>query len=93
MLFMGHGDVFEGEHGPELQAAVPQICQACHSEYPPIFNSGNTHSILSYSRQNFPLPDAQQLVLFSTTWDAEAQTVMDWKQSHATWNMLKDLWE
>jgi hypothetical protein len=92
MLFMGHGDVFQNSI-PELRATIPEICKACHSEYPPIFNSGNTRSIISYSRQNFSLPDNRQLALFPTTLDAEAQTVITWKRNHATWKSLEALWD
>ncbi len=79
MLFMGHGDVFQNPDLPELRATIPDICQACHSEYPPIFNSGNTQSILSYSRQKFPLADNEEPILSPTTWAEEAQVVITWK--------------
>jgi hypothetical protein len=93
MLFMGDGDVFQNPDIPELQATIPDICQACHSEYPPIFNSGNTRSILSYSREKFPLADNEQPVLAPTTWTAEAQTVITWKRAHETWKSLRTLWD
>jgi hypothetical protein len=92
MLFMSHGDVFESPGMPDQQAAIPQICKACHSEHPPIPNSGNTKSIISYSRQPFPLPDNQKPVLFATTVLQEARTVMQWKQNHVTWKTLERLW-
>jgi hypothetical protein len=92
MLFMGHGDVFQNADIPELRAAIPDICKGCHSEYPPIFNSGNTQSILSYSRQKFPLPDNRQPILFPTTWAEEARTVTQWKLGHETWKALKTFW-
>jgi hypothetical protein len=93
MLFMSHGDVFQNPDIPELQATIPNICEACHSEYPPIFNSGNTQSILSYSREKFPLPDNRQPVLFPTTPAEEAQTVIQWKLDHETWKSLRTLWD
>jgi len=93
MVFMGHGDVFQNPDIPELQALIPDICQACHSEYPPIFNSGNTQSILSYSRQKFPLPDNEQPTLSPTTWAEEAQTVIKWKLEHETWKSTETLWD
>lgn len=93
MLFMGHGDVFQNPDIPELRAAIPDICKGCHSEYPPSFNSGNTQSILSYSREKFPLPDSRQPLLFPTTWAEEAQTVIQWKLDHETWKTLKTLWD
>jgi hypothetical protein len=93
MLFMSHGDVFQNPDISELQAAIPDICQACHSEYPPIFNSGNTQSILSYSREKFPLADNGQPILSPTTWTAEAQTVITWKRDHETWKSFKTLWD
>lgn len=91
LLFMSHGDVFENPV-PELRAAIPEICKACHSEYPPIFHSGNTHSIISYSRQPFSLSDNSQPILFPTTLEEEAQTVIQWKRNHETWKSLKVLW-
>ena len=93
MLFMSHGDVFESPDIPELRATIPEICEACHSEYPPIFNSGHTHSLLSYSRDKFPLPDQTQPFLHLTTWEDEARSVIEWKQNHETWKSLANLWE
>jgi len=93
MLFMGHGDLFQNPDIPDLRATIPDICRACHSEYPPILNSGNTQSILSFSRQKFPLPDQGGLTLFPTTWAKEAQTVIQWKLNHATWQSLEALWD
>ena len=93
LLFSSHGDVFEGNHGPELQATIPIICKACHSADPPISNSDNLQTILSYSRFRFPLPDNQQPVLFATTWEDEAKVVTKWKINHHTWGSLKALWQ
>jgi hypothetical protein len=93
MVFMGHGDVFQNTDLPELRATIPDICQACHSEYPPIFNSGNTQSILSYSRQKFPLADNEEPILSPRTWGEEAQFVITWKLQHATWKSFKTLWD
>jgi hypothetical protein len=90
MLFMGHGDVFE--HPDILQAAIPEICKACHFEHPPIPNSGNTRSIISYSRHPFSLADNVQPMLFPTTVEDEAQTVIAWKRYHETWKSLETLW-
>jgi hypothetical protein len=92
MLFMSHGDVFENLDIPELKATIPEICTACHFEYPPIPNSGNTRSIISYSRQPISLPDNGQPILFPTTSAAEAQTVIQWKLNHETWQTLEVLW-
>ncbi len=92
LLFMSHGDIFESDHGPELQATIPEICKACHFEYPPIPSSGNTRSIISYSRQPFSLPDNKQPVLFATTLEQEAQTVIQWKLKHETWKSLEAVW-
>jgi hypothetical protein len=91
MLFMGHGDVFENPM-PEVEAAIPQICKACHFETPPIINSGSTHSIISYSREPFPLPGNERPVLFSSTVEEVALTVIKWKQNHETWSSLEALW-
>ena len=92
MLFMSHGDVFENQV-PELRAAIPEICKACHFEYPPIPKSGNTKSILSYSRQLFNLPDNKAPILFATTPVAEARAVIEWKRAHLTWKSVEALWE
>ncbi len=92
LLFMSHGDVFENPDIPELKDTIPKICSACHFEYPPIPNSGNTRSIISYSRQPFSLPDNGQPILFPTTSAAEAQTVINWKLHHETWRSLETLW-
>jgi hypothetical protein len=97
MLFLSHGDLFERDHGPELQAPIPDICKACHFNIPGVLDSGNMQSllqtILSYSRVNFPLPNNQRPILFATTWADEAQTVMIWKLNHHTWQSLKNLWK
>jgi hypothetical protein len=84
MLFMGHGDVFEFPDIPEMQAAIPEICKACHFEYP--------RSIISYSRDPFSLPDGSRPVLIATTLGDEAQVVIGWKRNHPTWQTLKGLW-
>ena len=93
LLFMSHGDVFENPDISELRATIPAICKACHSEYPPIYNSGNTHSIISYSRDRFPLPDQTQPVLHPTTWEDEADLVITWKRSHVTGRTLESFWD
>lgn len=90
-LFMSHGDVFEN-HVPELRVTIPELCTGCHFEYPPIPNSGNTRSIISYSRQLFSLSDTKQVILFATTWADESQTVIEWKRNHVTWQSLEALW-
>jgi hypothetical protein len=91
-LFMSHGDVFEISDLPALKATIPQICKGCHFEYPPLPNPGNTQSIISYSRFNFPLPDNAQPILYATTLDDEAQAVIQWKLDHETWKTLRVLW-
>jgi hypothetical protein len=93
MLFMSHGDVFESPDIPDERAAIPQICKACHFEDPPIPDSGNTRSIISYSRQPFALPENESPVLFATTVIQEARTVIQWKSAHGTWITLQSLWE
>lgn len=93
LLFSSHGDVFEGGHGSALQATIPDICEACHSEDPPFPNSNNIGTILSYSRFRFPLPDNQRPVLSATTWESEAQIVTQWKINHDTWRSLEAFWK
>ena len=96
MLFFSHGDVFERDHGPELQATVPGICKACHLNIPGVLDSGNMQSlvqtILSYSRINFPLPNNERAVLIPTSWENETQLVIAWKHKHDSWQTLQMLW-
>jgi hypothetical protein len=91
-LFMSHGDPFEYDM-PGLPLTIPQQCSGCHFEYPPIPNSGNTLSIISYSRQPFSLPNNEQPILFATTLINESETVIVWKMNHRTWKRLKSLWK
>jgi hypothetical protein len=93
LLFMSHGDVFENPDIPELKTTIPEICKACHFEYPPISDSGNIRSIIGYSRHRFPLPDGGRPLLFETTSADEAQTVIEWKLDHQTWRSLETLWD
>lgn len=93
MLFMGHGDVFRNPHFPDLRAAIPDICKACHFLDSSDPDTGNTQTIISYSRRPFPLPDNARPILFATSLDNESQTVIEWKQAHATWKALETLWQ
>ncbi|HRJ76412.1 MAG TPA: hypothetical protein PLX90_10450, partial [Anaerolineales bacterium] len=90
-LFMSHGDVFESTHRPELKVNIPSICLGCHFDYPPTAISGNTQSIISYSRQNFPLSENMLPILLTTSWDNEARVVIRWKMNHETWRTLIEL--
>lgn len=92
MLFMGHGDIFNIPGNPYLTVRIPEICKACHLEHPPLPNPANTQSIISYSRQPFPLADNARPSLFATTVEQEAQTVIEWKRNHETWTALESLW-
>jgi len=92
LLFMSHGDVFEISDLPALKTTIPHICKGCHFENPPLPNPGNTQSIISYARFNFPLPDNGKPILFATTWADEAQAVIEWKLNHETWQSLETLW-
>jgi hypothetical protein len=89
MLFFSHGDMFEGDHGPALQATIPDICKACHFNGAPRPNYGNAQSIISVSRSNFPLPNNERPVLMPTNWTNEAHLVIEWKQNHNTWQALE----
>lgn len=89
LLFFSHGDVFERDHVPQLQATVPEICKACHFEHPPLPNYGNTQSIISVSRSNFPLTNSERPVLRSTGWEDEARVVIEWKHAHRTWQAFE----
>ena len=91
LLFFSHGDVFERDHGPALQATIPEICKACHFNDPPLPNYGNVQSIISVSRSNFPLPDHERPVLIPTSWEAEAKRIMQWKRAHRTWGAFQVL--
>ena len=92
ILFMGHGDVFEIPNTPDQRATIPGICKACHFHELSNPNSDNTRSIISYSRQPFSLPDNIQPILFATTLEDEAQTVIEWKLNHETWQSIESLW-
>jgi hypothetical protein len=89
-LFSSHGDMFA--FGEIYKATVPENCKACHANNPAVSDGGNARGILSYSRAIFPLPDNEQPVLGATSWDDEAQTVIQWKLNHRTWQALKFLW-
>jgi hypothetical protein len=91
--FMSHGDVFENPDFPQMTAGIPDLCRACHTEDPLAINAGNTRSILSYSRDKFALPDQARPVLHPTTWEDEARSVIEWKHSHKTWELLANVWE
>jgi hypothetical protein len=93
MLFMGHGDVFKNPDFPNVRAAIPDICKACHFLDSSDPDTGNTQTIISHSRQRFPLPDNARPILFATTLNEEAQTVIKWKQAHGTWKALETLWQ
>ncbi len=62
---------------------VPDSCADCHT------GGFRVASILSYSRERFPLPDQQQPVLTETTPAGEAQAVMAWKLKDPGWLLLK----
>ena len=91
VLFSSHGDVFQFFDVPK-QATIPDSCEGCHFEHPPLPDPSHIQAILSYSRFNFPLPDNQQPVLAATTWENEAQLVTECKINHHTWQSLKALW-
>jgi len=92
LLFFSHGDEFEFSNIPELQARIPEICKGCHFEHPPLPNYGNTQSIISVSRSNFPLPNNERPILMLTSWENEAQAVIEWKHNHNTWQELETYW-
>jgi hypothetical protein len=92
MLFMSHGDVFEEPGIPDLKVTIPKICTTCHFHDSATSNDENTHSIISYSRQPFSLPNNERPVLHATTWADEAQMVIEWKRGHVTWQTLEVLW-
>lgn len=84
-LFFSHGDVFQANIA-SYKVDIPGLCPACH------LGAGITESLLSYSRQRFPLPDQQLSILVETTPAREAETVITWKQNHRTWQVLEGLW-
>jgi hypothetical protein len=92
LLFFSHGDVFEIRDIPELQAAIPEICKACHLNYPPLPNYGNTQSIISVSRSNFSVPNNERPILIPTSWENETEVVVEWKHNHNTWQVLETYW-
>ena len=92
LLFFSHGDVFEIRDIPELQAAIPEICKACHFNDPPLPNYGNSQSIISVSRSNFSLPNNERPILIPTSWENETEVVVEWKHNHSTWQVLETYW-
>ena len=96
LLFSSHGDVFQHPISPTLQATIPDICKGCHFNISGVLDSGDPRelvkTILSYSRINFPLTNRQKPVLLATTWEDEAQKVMNWKINNTTWKSLQILW-
>lgn len=91
-LFMNHGDEFENNRRPELKMTIPNICLSCHYDYPSTAISGNTQSIISYSRHNFPLSENETLNLLVGDWNSEFQKVIAWKVKHKTWMSLTSFW-
>jgi len=85
MLFRSHGiDPFQ--MGFDVgEAGLPEICHTCHEEY----GGGLTMSFLSFSRFRFPLPDQSSPLLIETIPEVEAQTVINWKQKHETWQTFE----
>jgi hypothetical protein len=93
MLFMSHGDIFEEPGIPQLKVSVPSICTTCHFHDSATPGYQSTHSIISYSRTPFSLPDNERPILHATTWTNEAQMVIEWKHGHITWQSLQALWD
>ena len=91
-LFASHGDPFERRDLPELEVAIPDLCQGCHFDDPAITSLGNMQSVISYSRFNFPLPNNQRPIISPTNWEKEAESVLRWKINHQSWQTLLDLW-
>lgn len=86
-LFQAHGDWIQSGLRVE-KAEIPDRCIACH-----IKGLGtDVRSILSYSRQRFPLPDQQYPVLIETRPELEAQAVIAWKMEQENWQALQALW-
>ncbi len=88
MLFRSHGDWIQSGYTEEV--TIPEICAACHVDAG--MGIAGILSILSYSRERFPLPDHQQPVLTETTPELEAQAVIAWKLKQDTWQALQAAW-
>ena len=84
MLFFSHGwDPFEpGTVAPVVP--ILQTCRACHGG-----EAYGVQSILSYSRFRFDLQGGEEPVLFPTTIQREAGSVIAWKLDHASWQMFE----
>lgn len=87
-VFMSHGDPFQ--FGPEFleHAEMPESCRACHESS----EITGPQSIISITRARFALGEGETLTLTETTFEDEAQKVIAWKQTHATWQTLLALW-
>ncbi len=86
-LFQAHGDWIQSGLRVE-KAEIPDRCIACHIKGLGI----DARSILSYSRQRFPLPEQQYPVLIETRPELEAQAVIAWKMEQENWQALQALW-
>ncbi len=87
-VFMDHGtDAFENEdiHWEQAQIVTRQFCQVCHLRE-------DTNTIISYSRDRFPLLSGELPVLLQTEAKTEAGLVIAWKQSQPNWQILQKFW-
>jgi hypothetical protein len=87
-VFMDHGsDIFENKdiHWEQAQVVTLQSCQNCHLRE-------DTNTIISYSRDRFPLPSGELPALTETDARTEARLVIAWKQSQQNWQTLRKFW-
>lgn len=89
MVFQSHGDPFQMEPDFLHEAEIPEICKACHDSDRAV----GPRSILSVSRERFPLENHLKPTIVETTVDAETQAVIAWKVQQPSWMMLEALWE
>jgi len=93
-LFRSHGiDWFEAEMegAGDGRAVMLSSCASCHEDRG--MGITGVRSILSYSRERFPLPDNERLTLIETTPELEAQAVIAWKLKQDSWHALRALWD
>ncbi len=89
-VFLFHGVDFPESDSEEVErgkSVILNTCPVCHEHI-----SYGINTILSYSRDAFPLPNGQKPVLIETTPTREAEVTIMWKLTQQTWQALQALW-
>lgn len=89
-LFLFHGVDFpesDAEEVDKRKVVILNTCRTCHEHV-----SYGINTILSYSRDVFPLSSNESPALLETTPALEAQATITWKLKQETWRALQALW-